>query len=67
MLPEKDNTEQSNPAISEDNQQINPPASAPELPPEKEKELIEKAERLLKEFNERHKDEDDSMDIIHKP
>jgi hypothetical protein len=67
MLPEKDNTAQSNPAITEDNQPLTTPESAPELPPDREKEVIEKAERLLKEFNERHQDEDDSMDIIHKP
>jgi hypothetical protein len=66
MLPEKDNTAQPNPAIPEDNQPSTSPASAPELPPQQEKELIAKAERLLKEFNERHKDEDDSMDIIQK-
>lgn len=66
MLPEKDNTAQSNPATAQDNQPLTTPESAPELPPQQEKEVIAKAERLLKEFNERHKDEDDSMDIIQK-
>ena len=64
MFP-RNNTEKSEPAIAS-SQSFARGASDEELSESQEKELLEKCDRLLKEFKERSKNEDDSMDILQK-
>ena len=64
MFPEN-NTQKSEPAIAS-SQSFARLASDEELSESQERELLEKCDRLLKQFKEQSKNEDDSMDILQK-
>lgn len=67
MLSEN-NSENLMPAVNQNQQPIGIPQSEEEFTQSQEKALLERCNRLLKGFKERYQQEDDdSMDIIHKP